>query len=66
MKADGDREAVYTAGRHSAESPMRHFLDVRGEQVGGALRQDLIEAVDIGYATGNSFAGQIGNGPETG
>ncbi|GHF99233.1 hypothetical protein ACFFSH_00260 [Streptomyces filamentosus] len=65
-KADGDREAVYTAGRHSAESPMRHFLDVRGEQVGGALRQDLIEAVDIGYATGNSFAGQIGNGPETG
>ncbi|WP_306313591.1 hypothetical protein [Streptomyces hydrogenans] len=65
-KVGEDREAVYGAGRHSAESPVEHFVRERGPQVSGDLRQDLIEAVDIGYAKGNSLVGQIGNGPETG
>ncbi|MGW4781742.1 hypothetical protein ACWEPA_34465 [Streptomyces filamentosus] len=65
-KVGEDREAVYGPGRHSAESPVKHFVEERGAQVSGDLRQDLIEAVDIGYAKGNSLVGQIGNGPETG
>ncbi|MET9350417.1 hypothetical protein [Streptomyces termitum] len=64
-KVGEDREAVYGAGRHSAESPVENFVRERGAQVSGDLKQDLIEAVDIGYAKGNSLVGQIGNGPET-
>ncbi|MFE5796668.1 hypothetical protein ACFQ8C_29395 [Streptomyces sp. NPDC056503] len=65
-KVGEDRKEVYGAGRHSAESPMENFAREHGPQVSGGLRQDLIEAVDIGYAKGNSLVGQIGNGPETG
>ncbi|MFI8514686.1 hypothetical protein ACIGHB_26525 [Streptomyces sp. NPDC085460] len=65
-KAGEEREAVYTAGRHSAESPARHFVDVHRDDVSSLFKQQLYMATDVGYAKGNSFAGQIGNGPETG
>ncbi|MFD6358909.1 hypothetical protein ACFWFX_03525 [Streptomyces roseolus] len=65
-KVDEDRKAVYTAGRHSAESPMEHFVAHHSFQVSKDLRQDLIEAVDGGYAKGNTLAGQQGHGAETG
>ena len=61
-----DRKAVYEAGRHSAESPMKHFIKAHRSQMSGDLKQDLIESVDGGYAKGNDFAGQTGNAPETG
>ncbi|MFF8804823.1 hypothetical protein [Streptomyces omiyaensis] len=65
-KVDEARGVVYLDGRHSAESPVKHFIDVRGDQVSSAFRDDLIGAVDGGYGTGAEFAGQFGNGPETG
>ncbi|MFB7939790.1 hypothetical protein [Streptomyces sp. NPDC056049] len=65
-KVDGEKAAVYLDGLHSAESPVKHFIDVRGDQVSSGFRDDLIGAVDGGYGSGNRFAGQFGNGPETG
>lgn len=65
-KVSEDREAVYTAGRHSAESPAKNFVAVHSDDVDGLFKQQLLMATDVGYAKGNSFAGQIGNGPETG
>lgn len=61
-----DKKAIYQAGRYSAESPTERFIEAHRSQVSGALKQDLIESVDIGYAKGNDFAGQTGNAPETG
>ncbi|MFE9044329.1 hypothetical protein ACFYOG_25955 [Streptomyces sp. NPDC007818] len=65
-KADESRSAVYLDGRHSAESPVKHFVDLRGDQVSRGFRNDLLAAVDGGYGTGVELTGQIGNGPETG
>ncbi|MGW4049285.1 hypothetical protein ACWENA_00495 [Streptomyces sp. NPDC004779] len=62
-EATGD---VYLNGRYSAESPVRHFIDVRGEQVSTGFRNSLIGAVEGGYGTGSSYAREFGNGPETG
>ncbi|MEV8627400.1 hypothetical protein [Streptomyces sp. NPDC051079] len=60
-----DKKSVYLAGRYSAEAPMDRFVMMHRSQVSGDFKQNLIESTDIGYAKGNSFAGQIGNAPET-
>ncbi|MFL9681028.1 hypothetical protein [Streptomyces sp. KL110A] len=64
-KVDEARGGVYLEGRHSAESPVKHFVDVRGDQVSSGFRDNLTGAVDGGYGTGTELARQIGNGPET-
>ncbi|MCX2184876.1 hypothetical protein KV205_30755 [Streptomyces sp. SKN60] len=65
-KIHEDRKAIYEAGRYSAEAPMERFLQVHRSQVSGDCRQDLIDAVDIGYGKGNTLTGQTGNASETG
>lgn len=61
-----DKKAIYLAGRYSAEAPVDRFVMEHRSHVGGGFKQDLIESTDAGYAKGNSFAGHIGNAPETG
>ncbi|MEU2505550.1 hypothetical protein ABZ621_12630 [Streptomyces sp. NPDC007863] len=63
---DEAKAAVYLAGIHSAESPAKHFIDVRGDQVSDQLRRDLLKAAEDGYGVGVRYTGQFGNGPETG
>ncbi|MEU2656172.1 hypothetical protein ABZ615_12700 [Streptomyces sp. NPDC007325] len=65
-KVDEDRQAVYTAGRHSAESPREHFVREHSDQVSEDFKQRLIDTGHVGYGLGNSFAEQDGRGPETG
>ncbi|MFG3187359.1 hypothetical protein [Streptomyces omiyaensis] len=64
-KADEDKEAVYRDGRHSAESPVRHFADAHRGQGSESFEAHLGMAVDLGYEKGGSLAVQVGNGPET-
>ncbi|MEU2545309.1 hypothetical protein ABZ618_07680 [Streptomyces roseolus] len=63
---DEDRNAVYTAGRHSALSPTNHFADVHRGQGSEGFEGDLFLAARLGYLDGNSLAAQVGQGPETG
>ncbi|MER5734673.1 hypothetical protein ABT117_03220 [Streptomyces sp. NPDC002262] len=65
-KSDEDQQAVYEAGRHSAESPREHFVREHRDHVSDELKQSLIDAGYLGYGLGNSFAKQDGQGPETG
>ncbi|MFI1810113.1 hypothetical protein ACH414_07200 [Streptomyces sp. NPDC020422] len=60
-----DRKSVYLAGRYSAEAPMERFVMEHRSQISGDFGQNLIESTDLGYSNGNSFAGHIGNAPET-
>ncbi|MFJ9829398.1 hypothetical protein ACIRSU_34220 [Streptomyces sp. NPDC101160] len=64
-KLHEDKRAVYLGGRHSADSPMSRFIEEHRSHVSGDLEQDLIESVSIGYSDGNSFAGKVGNAPQT-
>ncbi|MGW5419329.1 hypothetical protein [Streptomyces sp. NPDC003943] len=64
-KIHEDKRAVYLGGRYSADSPMSHFIEEHRSHVSGDLEQDLIESVSIGYSDGNSFAGKVGNAPQT-
>ncbi|MEV6328298.1 hypothetical protein [Streptomyces sp. NPDC051909] len=59
-------KGIYQSGRRGAESPVRHFVSEHRSRVSGDFKQDLSDAVDIGYGKGNSFAGQTGNAPEAG
>ncbi|MFI8421256.1 hypothetical protein [Streptomyces sp. NPDC085479] len=61
-----DREAVYTAGRHSALSPSRHFADAHEGHGSNGFAGTLRLAAGLGYSEGNSLAGQVGHGAETG
>ncbi|MFF2778293.1 hypothetical protein ACFVU3_25655 [Streptomyces sp. NPDC058052] len=63
---DDDRQAVYTAGRHSALSPTNHFADAHRGQGSEGFEGDLFLAARLGYLDGNSLATQVGQGPETG
>ncbi|MFH9740009.1 hypothetical protein ACH4MA_20285 [Streptomyces roseolus] len=63
---DEAKAAVYLAGLHSAESPVKHFIDLRGDQVDGDLRNALLAAVERGYGTGGRYTREFGTGPETG
>ncbi|MFD5767642.1 hypothetical protein ACFWIN_17680 [Streptomyces sp. NPDC127049] len=65
-KVGEDREAVYTAGRHSALSPSKHFADAHAGQGSNGFEGTLGLAAGLGYTEGNSLAGQVGHGPETG
>ncbi|MFB6898773.1 hypothetical protein [Streptomyces hydrogenans] len=65
-KVGEDREAVYTAGRHSALSPSKHFADAHEGQGSNGFEGTLGLAAGLGYAEGNSLASQAGHGPETG
>ncbi|MFC9735174.1 hypothetical protein ACFWGM_04335 [Streptomyces roseolus] len=65
-KVGEDREAVYTAGRHSALSPSKHFADAHEGQGSNGFEGTLGLAAGLGYTEGNSLAGQVGHGAETG
>ncbi|MGW4999956.1 hypothetical protein ACWEP8_20015 [Streptomyces hydrogenans] len=65
-KVGEDREAVYTAGRHSALSPSKHFAEAHEGQGSNGFEGTLGLAAGLGYTEGNSLAGQAGHGPETG
>ncbi|MFE5879917.1 hypothetical protein [Streptomyces hydrogenans] len=62
---DEDRQAVHTAGRHSALSPTAHFSDVHRDQWREGFEGSLYLAARLGYLNGNSLAAQLGQGPET-
>ncbi|MFF6881606.1 hypothetical protein ACFY9F_00275 [Streptomyces sp. NPDC012421] len=63
---DEDRQAVYTAGRHSALSPTNHFADAYRGQGSQGFEGNLFVAARLGYLDGNALAVQVGQGPETG
>ncbi|MFH9955656.1 hypothetical protein ACH4OX_15735 [Streptomyces roseolus] len=65
-KVGEDREAVYTAGRHSALSPSKHFADAHEGRGSNGFEGTLGLAAGLGYTEGNSLAGQVGHGAETG
>ncbi|MFI8320757.1 hypothetical protein [Streptomyces sp. NPDC085529] len=65
-KADEASGAIFVEGRHSAESPMKHFIDLHRDHIDSNFMEDLVGAVTGGYETGSSYTEDFGNGPETG
>lgn len=58
-------KAMFQAGEHSAEAPMRQFVRRHDIDPNGDFGNDLVEAVRIGYVSGNSVARQQGHEPQT-
>ncbi|MEV7544038.1 hypothetical protein [Streptomyces sp. NPDC089915] len=68
-KIDGathDRnKAMFQAGEHSAEAPMREFMKRHSVDPNSDFGNDFAEAMRIGYWTGNSIAQQQGHEAQT-
>ncbi|MGE7385363.1 hypothetical protein ACQKM2_07755 [Streptomyces sp. NPDC004126] len=54
-------KAMFQAGEHSAEAPMRQFVERHGIDPNGGFGNDLVESVRVGYMSGNSLAQQQGH-----
>ncbi|MFE3742209.1 hypothetical protein [Streptomyces sp. NPDC059134] len=61
-----DRRKIWSGGEYMAESPMERFIDYHPSEVDSEFKEDLRQAMLIGYGTGNDRAQQQGNDPETG
>ncbi|MFD3939955.1 hypothetical protein ACFWSF_20830 [Streptomyces sp. NPDC058611] len=57
---------MYQAGELSAETPLKQFMARHGISGTSELGNDLTESMHIGYANGNSRAGQQGHDAQTG
>ncbi|MEV5577020.1 hypothetical protein AB0L39_00465 [Streptomyces parvus] len=57
---------IYRSGESMAEAPMEEFLALHATEEDTKLREDLKQAVLLGYGVGNDRENQQGVGPETG
>lgn len=64
-KTHASNKAMFQAGEHSAEAPMRQFVRRHGIDPNGDFGNDLVEAVRVGYGSGNSIARQQGHEAQT-
>ncbi|WP_327367691.1 hypothetical protein [Streptomyces sp. NBC_01217] len=62
---DEERDKIYSSGEAMAEAPMEQFLDRHTTAEDRGFRQDMLESMRIGYATGNDRENQQGSAPET-
>ncbi|MFJ3879423.1 hypothetical protein ACIPW5_18440 [Streptomyces sp. NPDC090077] len=58
-------KAMFRAGEHSAEAPMRQFAERHGIDPNSDFGNDLTESVRLGYVSGNSVARQQGHEAQT-
>ncbi|KIF03784.1 hypothetical protein PL81_22290 [Streptomyces sp. RSD-27] len=58
-------KAMFRAGEHSAEAPMKAFRDRHGIEPDSTFGNDLEESMRIGYMRGNSVAQQQGHEAQT-
>ncbi|MEI7034961.1 hypothetical protein [Streptomyces pratensis] len=61
-----DWNRIYRSGEAMAEAPMEEFLARHTTREDSDFRQDMLESMRLGYATGNDRENQQGAGPETG
>ncbi|MFJ1868866.1 hypothetical protein ACIOD1_30200 [Streptomyces sp. NPDC088097] len=61
---DSNKE-MFQAGEHSAEAPMRKFMERHGVDPNGDFGNDFIESMSSGYMRGNSIARQQGHESQT-
>ncbi|MEU9719076.1 hypothetical protein [Streptomyces sp. NPDC047976] len=64
-QAHASNKAMFQAGEHSAEAPMRQFAERHGIDLNGDFGNDLAESVRVGYVSGNSVARQQGHEAQT-
>ncbi|MFF7078252.1 hypothetical protein [Streptomyces lavendulae] len=68
-KIDGathdSNKAMFQAGEHSAEAPMRKFMERHRIDPNSDFGNDFVESMRIGYETGNSVARQQGHEAQT-
>ncbi|APS21301.1 hypothetical protein TK78_21990 [Streptomyces sp. Tue 6075] len=57
---------IYRSGESMAEAPMEEFLALHATEEDTKLREDLKQAVLLGYGVGNDRENQQGVNPETG
>ncbi|MFD8147969.1 hypothetical protein [Streptomyces sp. NPDC059708] len=58
-------KAMFRAGEHSAEAPMKAFIRRHGIDPNSTFGNDFKESMRIGYASGNSIARQQGHEAQT-
>jgi hypothetical protein len=68
-KIDGEthdsNKAMFQAGEHSAEAPMRDFMKRHDVDPTSDFGNDFVESMRIGYESGNSIARQQGHEAQT-
>ncbi|MGW7450616.1 hypothetical protein [Streptomyces sp. NPDC054787] len=68
-KSDGEthdsNKSMFQAGEHSAEAPMREFMQRHNIDPNSDFGNDFIESMRIGYETGNTVARQQGHESQT-
>lgn len=68
-KIDGEthdsNKAMFQAGEHSAEAPMKDFMKRHDIDPNSDFGNDFIESMRIGYESGNSIARQQGHEAQT-
>ncbi len=63
---DEEWDRIFRAGESMAEAPMEGFLALHATEEDTKLREDLKQAMLIGYGAGNDREDQQGVNPETG
>ncbi|MFD9572713.1 hypothetical protein ACFWBI_23065 [Streptomyces sp. NPDC059982] len=64
-KTHDSNKAMFQAGEHSAEAPMRKFMARHNVDTASDFGNDFIESMRLGYETGNSVARQQGHESQT-
>ncbi|MGW6860347.1 hypothetical protein [Streptomyces xanthophaeus] len=68
-KIDGNvhesNKAMFRAGEHSAEAPMREFIRRHNIDPYSAFGNEFVESMRVGYGSGNSLARQQGHEAQT-
>ncbi|AZM89368.1 MULTISPECIES: hypothetical protein [Streptomyces] len=60
-RTHASNKAMFQAGEHNAEAPMRQFVARHGIDPDGDFGNDLVESVRVGYVSGNTIARQQGH-----
>ncbi|MFE9700102.1 hypothetical protein [Streptomyces sp. NPDC006270] len=63
---DEEWDRIYRSGESMAEAPMEEFLALHATEADTKLREDLKQAMLLGYGVGNARENQQGVNPETG
>ncbi len=63
---DEEWDRIYRSGDSMAEAPMENFLALHATAEDTKLREDLKQAMLLGYGVGNDRENQQGVNPETG
>ncbi|MFD4028336.1 hypothetical protein ACFWRV_33225 [Streptomyces sp. NPDC058576] len=63
---DEEWDRIYRSGESMAEAPMEGFLALHATEEDTKLREDLKQAMLLGYGVGNARENQQGVNPETG